>query len=340
MQYSRLGNTGLMVSRIAFGAMTFGTDTRFPSVTKVDATGARSLVNRCLDAGVNFFDTADGYAQGQSEVMLGELIRDRRKDLIVATKVGFRSGEPITQAGLSRRHILASCDASLKRLQTDYIDLYIVHKEDRFTPLHETLEALNDLVRAGKVRYLGYSNWSAWKAAAAFRIQAERGWAKFKSGQMYYSLLGRDVEHDVVPFLQYHGLSMTVWSPLAGGFLSGKYTRESLKSSENRLSGFDLLPYDKEFGFKLVEKLRGIAQQHKASVAQAALAWLLSKPVVASIIVGATKEQQLEDNLKAVDVKLASAELADLDAMTAPAPLYPNWFNAMTTDAKQKEALG
>src|SRR5262249_27290299 len=162
-------------------------DSRFPSVTKVDKNGARALVMQALEAGVNFFDTADGYAHGQSETMLGEVIRERRNDVVIATKVGFRGGEPITQAGLSRRHILASCDASLKRLQTDYIDLYIVHKEDRFTPLHETLEALNDLVRAGKVRYIGYSNWSAWKASAAFRIQGERGWAKFTSGQMYYS---------------------------------------------------------------------------------------------------------------------------------------------------------
>ena len=340
MLYSRLGNTGLVVSRLAFGVMTFGSDVRFPSVTKVDMNGARALVNGSLEAGVNFFDTADVYGQGQSEVMLGELLRDRRNDVVIATKVGFRSGEPITQAGLSRRHILASCDASLKRLQTDHIDLYILHKEDRLTPLHETLEALNDLVRAGKVRYIGYSNWSAWKASAAFRIQAERGWAKFTSGQMYYSLLGRDVEHEVVPFLQYHGLGMTVWSPLAGGFLSGKYTRENLKSQENRLSGFDLLPYDKDFGFKLVDKLRNIAKQHDASVAQISLAWLLSKAVVCSIIIGATKPHQLEDNLKAVDVKLTAAEVGELDAMTAPAPLYPNWFNVMTTDAKHKEALG
>jgi aryl-alcohol dehydrogenase-like predicted oxidoreductase len=297
-------------------------------------------VNRCLDAGINFFDTADGYAHGQSEQMLGEVLRERRNDVVIATKVGFRSGEPITQAGLSRRHILASCDASLKRLKTDWIDLYIVHKEDRYTPLHETLEALNDLVRAGKVRYLGYSNWSAWKASAAFRLQTERGWAQFMSGQMYYSLLGRDVEHEVVPFLEYHGLSMTVWSPLAGGFLSGKYTRENLKAKENRLSGFDLLPYDKEFGFKLVDRLREIAKGHNATVAQVALAWLLSRRVVASIIIGATKMEQLEDNLKSADLKLSEAEKTELDAMTAPTPLYPNWFNTMTVDAKYKEVLG
>jgi aryl-alcohol dehydrogenase-like predicted oxidoreductase len=340
MQYSRLGSTGLIVSRLAFGAMTFGSDTRYPAVSKVDMNGARALVGKSLETGINFFDTADGYAQGQSEVMLGELLRDRRQDVVIGTKVGFRSGEPMTQAGLSRRHILASCDASLKRLHTDYIDLYIVHKEDRYTPLHETLEALNDVVRAGKVRYIGYSNWSAWRAAAGFRIQNERGWAKFTSGQMYYSLLGRDVEHEVVPFMEYAHLGMTVWSPLAGGFLSGKYTRDNLKAEENRLSGFDLLPYDKEFGFKLVEKLREIGKQHNASVAQISLAWLLARPVVASIIVGATKPHQLEDNLKSVDVKLTDAEVAELDTMTAPTPLYPNWFNAMTTDVKHKEALG
>jgi len=320
--------------------MTFGSGPGSETgVWKTGQQDADAIIGRALDAGINFFDTADGYAHGQSEQMLGEVLRERRNDVVIATKVGFRSGEPITQAGLSRRHILASCDASLKRLQTDWIDLYIVHKEDRYTPLHETLEALNDLVRAGKVRYVGYSNWSAWKASAAFRLQTERGWAQFMSGQMYYSLLGRDVEHEVVPFLEYHGLSMTVWSPLAGGFLSGKYTRENLKAKENRLSGFDLLPYDKEFGFKLIERLREIAKGRNASVAQVALAWLLSKRVVASILVGATKMEQLEDNLKSADLKLSEAETSELDAMTVPAPLYPNWFNAMTVDAKHKEAL-
>ncbi len=339
MQYNRLGKTGLFVSRLAFGAMTFGSDSRFPAVTKVDMAGARGLVDRAVDSGINFFDTADGYAHGQSETMLGELLRERRNDVVIATKVGFRSGEPITQAGLSHRHILQSCEASLKRLQTDYIDLYVVHKEDLFTTLHETLEALNDLVRAGKVRYLGFSNWSAWKAASAFRIQHERGWAKFTSGQMYYSLLGRDVEHEIVPFMKYVGLGMTVWSPLAGGFLSGKYTRENLKDKENRLSGFDFLPYDKEFGFRLIEKLGSIADRHHASVAQVSLAWLLGKRVVSSIILGATKMSQLEDNLKSADIVLDDAEMAELDRITAPAPIYPNWFNDRTTDVKHQQGV-
>jgi aryl-alcohol dehydrogenase-like predicted oxidoreductase len=297
------------------------------------------MIEKSLEAGVNFFDTADSYAGGQSETILGEALRPRRQELVIATKVGFRSGEILTQAGLSRRHILASCEQSLKRLNTDYIDLYIVHKEDPFTPLEETLEALNDLVRTGKVRYLGFSNWSAWKAATALQMQKERGWAQFSSGQMYYSLVGRDVEDEVAPFMRYAGLGMTVWSPLAGGFLSGKYTRENLKDSENRLAGFDFLPFDKEAGFSVVEKMREIAARHEASAAQIAIAWLLAKPVVSSVIVGASKSHQLEDNLKAADLKLSDAEVAELDAITAPTPLYPKWFNANLIDPKQKAAI-
>jgi aryl-alcohol dehydrogenase-like predicted oxidoreductase len=340
MRYTRLGNTGLIVSRLSFGAMTFGSYPSIPAIFKVDQENARAMIERSLEAGINFFDTADTYSGGQSEAILGEALKSRRQDMVIATKVGFRAGELITQAGLSRRHILASCEQSLKRLNTDYIDLYIVHKEDPFTPLEETLEALNDLVRTGKVRYLGFSNWSAWKAATALQMQIERGWAQFSSGQMYYSLVGRDVEDEIVPFMRYAGLGMTVWSPLAGGFLSGKYTRENLKDSENRLASFDFLPFDKEAGFKVVEKMREIAGRHEASVAQIAIAWLLARPVVSSVIVGASKPHQLEDNLKAVDVKLSDAEVAELDMITAPTPLYPNWFNANLVDAQHKAAIG
>ena len=192
----------------------------------------------------------------------------------------------------------------------------------------------------GEVRYLGFSNWSAWKAATAVQMQKARGWAQFSSGQMYYSLVGRDVESEIVPFMRFAGLGMTVWSPLAGGFLSGKYTRENLKDSENRLAGFDILPFDKEAGFKVVELMREIAGRHEASAAQLAIAWLLAKPVVSSVIVGASKPHQLEDNLKAADVKLGGAEVAELDSITAPTPLYPKWFNANLVDAKQKAAIG
>jgi aryl-alcohol dehydrogenase-like predicted oxidoreductase len=340
MQFSRLGQTGLIVSRLSFGVMTFSTDPAMPNVYKVTDEFARDMVEKSLEAGINFFDTADAYASGQAETMLGEILGARRRDVIVATKVGFRFGEPITNAGLSRGHILDSCDASLKRLGSDYIDLYIVHKEDPYTPIEETLEALNDLVRAGKVRYLGFSNWSAWKAATALQMQKANGWAQFTSGQVNYSIVGRDVEHELVPFMKHTGLGLTVWSPLAGGFLSGKYTRENLKEGDHRLSGFDFLPTNKELGFKVVDRMREIAASHEASVAQVALAWLLSKPVVSSVILGASKLPQLEDNLKSADVKLSEAEVAELDEMTAPSMLYPHWFNANLVDAKHKEALG
>ena len=340
MQYSKLGNTGLNVFRLSFGAMTFGAGVGpFAAVSKVDEANSATMIGISLDAGINFFDTANGYSNGQSETMLGKHLGERRKEVVVATKVGFRTSPALGDAGLSRSHILSACDASLRRLRTDYIDLYIVHREDRFTPIEETVQALDSLVRAGKVRYLGFSNWSAWKAATALQLQKANGLAQFTSGQMHYSLTGRDVEHDVVPFMLHAGIGMTVWSPLAGGFLSGKYTRENLKDPENRLSGFDLLPFDKEKGFKLVDRLRDIGKAHNGTVAQVALAWLLSKPVVSSIIVGASKPLQLEDNLGALNLVLTAGEIAELDAMTAPAPQYPGWFSERTVDAVQKKAL-
>ncbi|MBO9203494.1 MULTISPECIES: aldo/keto reductase [Niastella] len=337
MEYTTLGNTGLIVSKLAFGAMTFGDDTSIKAVYKVDQQLAQAMVDRSLEAGINFFDTADGYANGQSEIMLGKLLAPHRHEVIISTKVGFRTGNPVTQAGLSKKHILFSCEQSLKRLNTDYIDLYILHKEDPFTPLEETLAALNSLVESGKVRYVGYSNWSAWKAALAYQLQKDNGWATFCNGQMNYTLVGRDVEYDVAPFMQHAGIGMTIWGPLAGGFLSGKYTRENLKDPNNRLSGFDLLPFDKEHGFKVVDVLKELAVEYQASVAQIALAWLLSKPVVASVLIGATKMHQLEDNLGAIKIKLNAAQIEQLDTLTKPANLYPHWFNQNLLDPVQKE---
>jgi aryl-alcohol dehydrogenase-like predicted oxidoreductase len=340
MQYALLGNTGLAVSRLAFGAMTFTQGNKnLAAVYKVGAKLADELVGRALDAGVNLFDTADGYAGGESETLLGAALKQRRDQVVIATKVGFRSGPPTTQSGLSRRHILWSVDQSLRRLGTEWIDIYIVHREDPFTPIEETVEALDTVVRAGKVRYLGFSNWSAWKVAAALEMQRARGLAPFTHGQMYYSLLGRDVERDVIPMMRRYGLGLTVWSPLASGFLSGKYTRETLSDPDNRYSGFDLLPFDKEFGFKLVERMRAIANAHGASVAQVAIAWLLSRQAVTSVLIGATKTHQLADNLKAADLTLTAEQIAELDAATAPAPVYPNWFSDRLTDTQLADAL-
>lgn len=340
MQYTTLGATGLPVSRLAFGAMTFTAGNQdMQAIYKVGAQAAATLVGRALEAGVNFFDTADGYAGGESETLLGQALKPKRSEVVIATKVGFRTGKPLTQAGLSRRHILWSVEQSLRRLGTDWIDLYIVHREDPNTPLEETLAALDTVVRAGKVRYLGFSNWSAWKVAASMEIQKANGLAPFTHGQMHYSLLGRDVERDIVPMMRRYGLGLTVWSPLSSGFLSGKYTRESLADPGNRYSGFDILPFDKEHGFRVVERMRAIAASHSASVAQVALAWLLSRQAVTSVIIGASKLQQLQDNLSSVDVKLTPAEVAELDAATPLAAVYPNWFNDNLVDRPLLEAL-
>jgi aryl-alcohol dehydrogenase-like predicted oxidoreductase len=341
MHYTTLGNTGLVVSRLAFGAMTFTAGNKdIGAVFKVGAELADQLVNRSLDAGITFFDTADGYAGGESETLLGRALKPHRDGVVIATKVGFRSGQALTQAGLSRRHILWSVDQSLKRLGTDWIDVYIVHREDPFTPLEETVMALNEVVRAGKVRYLGFSNWSAWKVSAALEIQKACHLAPFSHGQMNYSLLGRDIERDVIPMLRQYKLGLTVWSPLASGFLSGKYTRQNLSDPDNRFSGFDILPFDKEAGFQLVERMRGMAKAHEASVAQIALAWLLAKDAVSAVILGASKQSQLEDNLGAVDLKLTSAELSELDAATTLEPVYPNWFtDKISADQPLVEAL-
>jgi len=341
MQYALLGNTGLAVSRLAFGAMTFTQGNKnLAAVYKVGAKLADELVGQALDAGVNLFDTADGYASGESETLLGAALKQRRDQVVIATKVGFRSGPPMTQSGLSRRHILWSVDQSLRRLGTEWIDIYIVHREDPFTPIEETVEALDTVVRAGKVRYLGFSNWSAWKVAAALEMQRARGLAPFTHGQMYYSLLGRDVERDVIPMMRRYGLGLTVWSPLASGFLSGKYTPETLSSPDNRYSGFDILPFDKQHGFKLVERMRTIAAAHEASVARVAIAWLLAHSAVTSVLIGATKPQQLQDNLASADLVLTEAEMLQLDAATPLAPVYPNWFIDRLADQQFAQALG
>lgn len=341
MHYTTLGNTGLVVSRLAFGAMTFTAGNKsIAAIYKVGGELADQLVGRALDAGITFFDTADAYAGGESETLLGRALKPHRDRVVIATKAGFRFGQALTQTGLSRRHILWSVDQSLQRLGTDWIDVYIAHREDPLTPVEETLAALDATVRSGKVRYLGFSNWSAWKVAAALEIQRANGFAPFTHGQMYYSLLGRDVERDIIPMMRRYGLGLTIWSPLASGFLSGKYTRENLADPNNRFSGFDILPFDKEKGFVLVDRLRELATEHHASVAQVALAWLLAKDAVSSVLIGASKLPQLDDNLGAINVALTQAEIAALDELTVLPPVYPNWFtDRIAVDQPLAEAL-
>lgn len=342
MQYVRLGNSGLVVSRLALGVMTFGSGSSSDPRSAVWKTGqqeADALVGRALDAGINFFDVADMYAHGQSEQMLAKALGKRRNDVVISTKVGFRSGETITQAGASYRYILAAAEASLRRLQTDYVDLLSIHRPDPFTPAEETARALENLVQRGLVRYVGYSNFSAWHAEKFIGIQQRRGYAPFIAAQMYYSLLGRDLEHEVVPFCNDAGIGIVVWSPLAGGFLTGRYTRQDPSGGKGRLSGFDFPPIHREKGYAVVDELQKIGKSRGATVAQLALAWLLAKPHVTSILLGASKISQLEDNLGALKVQFSADQLAGLDEMTKPQPVYPNWFHSATLDEKLATAL-
>jgi aryl-alcohol dehydrogenase-like predicted oxidoreductase len=342
MQYARLGETGLIVSRLALGSMTFGSGTGiFASVAKVDQKAANDLVARAIDSGVNFFNSADVYLGGESERILGKAIGAKRGGVVISTKVGNRMGDAVIETGLSRRHIFAAADASLARLGTDYIDVYLAHKFDPLTPIEETIEALEALVRSGKVRYVGFSNWQAWQAAKAVGIQKQRGWSSFRAAEMYYSLVGRDLEHEVAPFCLDAGIGVMVWSPLAGGFLSGKYSRDKPKGeSGDRLGGFDFLPYDRTRGYELVELLREIGEKRGATPAQVSIAWLLTRPAVSSILIGASSSAQLADNVAAVNVKLAPEDLSALDAATKPTQPYPNWFTERVADGKAHAALG
>ena len=337
MKYARLGNSGLVVSRIALGTMTFGS--RYGTIAKVDQAGANDIVALALDAGVNLFDTADQYSGGQSEEILGKALGRRRGEVAVATKVGLRMSENLLDAGLSARHVVASAEASLRRLGTDYVDLLQFHIPDPHTPLEETLLALDDLVRRGLVRYVGFCNFPAWQAALALGIQRERGYAPFVSAQMYYSLLGRDLEHEVVPLARYAGLGILHWSPLAGGFLSGKYTREKAGQGGYRRANLDFPSIDGKLGYDIVERLGEAARSHGATVAQTALAWTLSKSFVSSVTVEASSAGQLEDNLGAVDLDLTSEELGELDELTAPATPYPNWMIERFPDAPVEQVL-
>lgn len=340
MQYTTLGHTGLVVSRLAFGAMTFGTGELVAGIqNNIDQTTADQMVNRVLDAGINLFDTADVYTGGQSEIILGKALGNRRHEAIIATKVGFRLGNAITDTGLSYRHIIASAENSLKRLGTDYIDLYQLHIPDPVTPLEETVRALDDLVRRGLVRYVGFSNYPAWKAARMLGIQERYGYARFMAAQMYYSLLGRDIEHEAVPFVEDAGIGILVWSPLASGFLSGKYTRETPVPEDARRAKFQFPPIDVEKGYAVVDVLKQIGQNHGASPAQVAIAWILTKPFISSVIIGANTMQQLEDNLGAAELKLSAQEIEQLDTLTASQSLYPGWMQPMGWDNKVKTAL-
>jgi aryl-alcohol dehydrogenase-like predicted oxidoreductase len=326
MRYRLFGRTGLYVSELCFGAMTFGGKGFWQAVGKTGQDEADRLVSVAIEAGINFFDTADVYSEGESEKILGHALREKRKDVVLATKVRGRVGPGPNQLGLTRRHILESIDGSLKRLGTDYVDLYQIHGFDAVTPLDETLRALDDVVRSGKARYLGCSNLAAWHIAKANGIAAQRGWERFESLQAYYTIAGRDLERELVPVLQDQGMGLMVWSPLAGGLLSGKFHRDGAGPDGSRRTSFDFPPVNKDRAFDCVDAMRQVAAKHQTSVARVALAWLLSKPVVSAIIIGAKNEEQLKDNLAASDLTLAPEELAELDRISALPPEYPGWM--------------
>lgn len=327
MRYTRLGNSGLVVSRIAFGTMTMGSGMA-AALSKLDSTESDRLIGQALDAGVNFFDTANVYHAGESERILGAALGSRRQEAVIATKVGMRMSKRLDDSGLSARHINQSLDASLQRLGTDHVDLLLCHRTDPITPLEETLVALDRLVQAGKVRYLGFSNWPAWLAAKAVAMQKANGWAPFVTGQMYYSLVGRDIEHDYVPFALDAGVGTMVWSPLAGGFLSGKYTRDDPTGGGGRVASLDIVPFDRERGYDIVDVLRIIAAARGTSVAAIALAWLTSRPAISSVIIGFANEAQMQQNLQASDLILTDEELASIEAAAAVQQPYPHSFLA------------
>jgi aryl-alcohol dehydrogenase-like predicted oxidoreductase len=326
MEYRFLGASGLEVSVLSFGTMTLGGEGRFGAMGNVQVEEARRQIEICMEAGVNLFDTADVYSFGKSEEVLGEALGARRKDIVLATKV-FVGLEPGTnKAGLSRRHILEACEASLRRLRTDYIDLYQAHNFDSMTPLDETLRAFDDLVRAGKIRYAGCSNYSGWQLMNAMAISERLGIRRYISQQINYSLLARDAEHELVPAGLYGKTGILAWSPLQFGLLSGKFRRGQPKPSESRLNSLDVPgTFDDERLYRIVDALSEIASERKISISQVALNWVTRKPCVDTVIIGARNEQQLRDNLAAATWKLADAEVERLDEVSALPLPYPYW---------------
>lgn len=329
MQYKQLGPSGLLVSELCLGTMTFGGRGTFTAIGTLDQSNADRIVARSLEAGINFIDTADVYSEGLSEEITGRAIAHsgrKRTDVVLATKVFLPVGGGPNDRGASRGHIMAGIQASLKRLGTDYVDLYQIHGLDTVTPIEETVRALDDLVRQGCVRYIGVSNWPAWTIMKALGIADNRGWTRLSTLQAYYTIAGRDIEREIVPLLEAEHVGLMVWSPLAGGLLSGKYDREGKGPHGSRRVAFDFPPVDKARAFACIDIMRDIAQVHGVSVARIALAWVLHHPFVMSVIIGVKSTEQLDDNLAAPDVNLSAEELERLERVSALPQEYPGWM--------------
>ncbi|MDQ6836503.1 MAG: aldo/keto reductase [Actinomycetota bacterium] len=332
MDYRPLGTSGLHISALTLGTMTFGGEGNFKNVGATDVDGARRQVDMCLDAGVNLIDTADVYSTGRAEEIVGEALADKRDDVLIASKVRFPMGDSPNMAGLSRHHIISGCEASLRRLKTDHIDLYQVHEWDGQTPLEETLGALEHLLDSGKVRYVGASNYAGWQLMKALGIGEREHLPRFVSQQIYYSLQERSAEYELIPLALDQGLGTLVWSPLAGGLLSGKYRRgQDAPQGSRHLTDWDEPPvYDEDGLYDTIDVLVEIAQAHDVSAAQVALAWLLARPSVSSVIVGARTDEQLADNLQAAELELSAQEHSRLEEVSRPDLLYPYWHQRKT----------
>ncbi|QHE90910.1 aldo/keto reductase [Pandoraea fibrosis] len=342
MRQRKLGNTGLFVSELCLGTMTFGGQGEMWSkIGQLQQNDVDALVGRALDAGINFIDTADVYSEGQSEMLTGQALRNLkvpRDNVVVATKVfGVTGAQGANSRGLSRYHIMDGVKASLKRLQLDHIDLYQVHGFDPATPIEETLGALDTLVRQGHVRYIGVSNWAAWQITKALGISARLNLASFASLQAYYTVAGRDLEREIVPMLRSENVGLMVWSPLAGGLLSGKYTRDGQTEAGSRRQSFDFPPVNVERAYDAIDIMRGIAAEKGVSVAQIALAWLLAQPVVSTVIIGAKRADQLDDNIAATRVTLNARELSAIDAASALPSEYPGWMLSRQGDPRRAQ---
>ena len=329
MKYNLLGNTGLKVSELCMGTMTFGGKGFWSAIGTLDQQPVDNLVRRSIEAGINFIDTANVYSEGLSEEITGKAIRNlglKRDELVIATKVRGRMGAQPNSVGLSRKHIFHEVEESLKRLNMDYIDLYQIHGFDELTPLEDVIDSLDILVKSGKVRYIGCSNLAAWQIMKAVGYSTYNRLAKFVSLQAYYTIAGRDVEREIVPLLKDQQMGMMVWSPLAGGFLSGKYKREGQGEEGNRRTNFDFPPINKNKAFDILDVLEAMAKEKNASVAQLSLSWLLHQPVVSTVIIGANKPEQLEDNLKATEITFSEQELKKLDEISKLTAEYPAWM--------------
>jgi aryl-alcohol dehydrogenase-like predicted oxidoreductase len=324
MKYRKLGNTGLIVSEVALGSMQFGEKMNVGNLGQQDTT---RMVKLALDRGINFIDTADVYSLGESETLLGNSLKGIRQEIVLATKFRLPMSGNFNHSGATRVNIMREVEDSLRRLQTDYIDLYQVHGWDSNTPLEETLRTLDDLVRQGKVRYIGLSNLMSWQAATAIMLQERLGLEKYVTAQMYYSLVGRGLEYEFQSFAEYYSVGILVWSALAGGFLTGKYTRSNPAPAGTRFAeAGPFVPFDKEMGYQVVHALEQVAARHSASPARVAIAWVLGRPAVSSVIIAARKAEQLEDNIRAVELRLSEDDLLLLDEVSDPGVPYPKWM--------------